>query len=312
MQARRLMRRKAASTASVPSSSIDLALAIGQLQRLNGGQESRRPASLHGLRLLVVIDEEDASLKQCGVVLLSNDLVPDGEDVTMERVKGSKQGGPVLNAAVLKSRSKIHLWSPLRASHEDVSLNAWEKISQERISACEVLVTSLDHFPGDRLVLGLELDLTAVDSFDGVPIDVRHRVLAKRTFWKLGEELVTLLIAAKKLISLLPLADLTGATSTRVRTGDLSKSRRTATANEPAGGVSLDDIIMANLTVPGRETNVKASNVSSWKPLDLLNGVPILDPLAALAGNVPANPTTLRLTTEVNATENHGTYHELA
>ncbi len=67
-------------------------------------QDRHGPGSLHGLRLLVVIDEEDASLKQCGVVLLSDDLVPNSEDVTMERVQGGEQGCTVLDATVLKSR----------------------------------------------------------------------------------------------------------------------------------------------------------------------------------------------------------------
>ena len=68
---------------------------------------------------------------------------------------------------------------------------------------------------------------------------------------------------------------------------------------------------LADLTVPGREAHVQAAYLSLWQRLDLCDRLPVRHPLATLPRHVPPNPSTLRLTAEIDATDDHITQDHL-
>lgn len=61
---------------------------------------------------------------------------------------------------------------------------------------------------------------------------------------------------------------------------------------------------MAHLTIPGGEPR-QTPYFGRWQAFQAVNGVPVPDPLARLAWEVPTHPATLTIAPVVHAAENH-------
>ena len=76
--------------------------------------------------------------------------------------------------------------------------------------------------------------------------------------------------------------------------------------------MGLDNPVVRDLPVPGGEGNVQAADFGPRQFLQGLEGVPVLDPLACLAGNVQADPSTLCVAAVVHAAHWHIPDHDLS
>ena len=120
------------------------------------------------LSLSIVIDHQDASLHEVGVVSLADDLLPDSAHVTVVGVERREQRRAVLDAAVLQGDGQVGLGSAFRAALEDVGLHTRQEVSQERIRPGEVLVAPLDHLlwgmPAGFMIAALVWMLPRIES----------------------------------------------------------------------------------------------------------------------------------------------------
>ena len=82
---------------------------------------------------------------------------------------------------------------------------------------------------------------------------------------QLGEHFEPFFVAAHELVRLFTLADVAGSAPVRVQ--NLLKVWRAADG-ETAFGVSLDNLIVANLAMPGRERNVQTPNLRLFELLN--------------------------------------------
>ena len=75
--------------------------------------------------------------------------------------------------------------------------------------------------------------------------------------------------------------------------------------------MGLDNPVVCDLSVPGGEGNVQAADFGPWQLLQGLEGVPVLHPLACLAGHVQANPSALCIASVVHAAHWNVPDHDL-
>jgi hypothetical protein len=76
--------------------------------------------------------------------------------------------------------------------------------------------------------------------------------------------------------------------------------------------MGLNNPVVCNLPVPGGEGDIQAADFGPWQLLQWLEGVPILHPLACLAGHIQANPSPLCLAAVVHATHRDVPDHDLS